>query len=124
MTKPTCRAKSPTRLKPRAIGRANRSCRRSDDRCFPPGAAMSGLGRRQSLAAVLIEAAHFALALALGLSLVQFVVPLWGARTGDLSLMRVGSTVALTVFACVAFFFFSLIWGFSQLAFFSCDVGV
>jgi cytochrome c-type biogenesis protein CcmF len=69
---------------------------------------MSGVGRRQSLAAVLIEAAHFALALALGLSLVQFVVPLWGARTGDLSLMRVGSTVALTVFACVAFSFAAL----------------
>jgi cytochrome c-type biogenesis protein CcmF len=57
---------------------------------------------------LLIEAAHFALALALGLSLVQLAVPLWGARAGDPSLMRVGSTVALTVFACVAFSFLSL----------------
>ena len=29
---------------------------------------------------MLVEAGHFALVLALGLSLVQLVVPLWGAR--------------------------------------------
>jgi cytochrome c-type biogenesis protein CcmF len=54
---------------------------------------------------VLIEAGHYALALALGLSLVQFVVPLWGARANDPVLMSVGAPAALAVFACVAFAF-------------------
>lgn len=54
---------------------------------------------------MLIEAGHFALALALGLSLVQFIVPLWGARTGDSVLMNVGAPAALAVLACVAFAF-------------------
>jgi cytochrome c-type biogenesis protein CcmF len=54
---------------------------------------------------VLIEAGHYALALALGLSLVQLVVPLWGARANDAVLMRVGPPAALAVFACVAFSF-------------------
>ena len=40
-------------------------------------------------AVVLVEAGHFALALALGLSLIQFVVPLWGARANDPVLMAV-----------------------------------
>ena len=38
---------------------------------------------------MLVEAGHFALALALGLSLIQFVVPLWGARANDPVLMAV-----------------------------------
>ena len=40
---------------------------------------------------MLVEAGHFALALALGLSLIQFVVPLWGARANDPVLMSVGA---------------------------------
>ncbi len=54
---------------------------------------------------MLIEAGHFALALALGLSLVQFIVPLWGARSNDAVLMGVGAPAALAVFACTAFAF-------------------
>jgi cytochrome c-type biogenesis protein CcmF len=57
---------------------------------------------------VLIEAGHFALALALGLSLVQFAVPLWGTITNDRVLMRVGPASAVAVFACVAFSFAAL----------------
>jgi cytochrome c-type biogenesis protein CcmF len=57
---------------------------------------------------MLIEAGHFALALALGLSLIQFVVPLWGTRTGDAVLMGVATSTALAVFACVAFSFAAL----------------
>ena len=44
---------------------------------------------------MLIEAGHFALALALGLSLVQFAVPLWGARANDPVLMGVAAPAAL-----------------------------
>ncbi|WP_230531845.1 heme lyase CcmF/NrfE family subunit [Microvirga roseola] len=57
---------------------------------------------------MLVEAGHFALALALGLSLIQFVVPLWGARSNDPVLMAVAPTTALAVLGCIAFAFFAL----------------
>jgi cytochrome c-type biogenesis protein CcmF len=57
---------------------------------------------------VIVEAGHFALALALGLSLIQFVVPLWGARANDPVLMAVAPASALAVFACIAFAFLAL----------------
>ncbi|MBB4041388.1 cytochrome c-type biogenesis protein CcmF [Microvirga flocculans] len=57
---------------------------------------------------MLVEAGHFALALALGLSLIQFVVPLWGARANDPVLMTVAPASALAVFACIAFSFLAL----------------
>ncbi len=50
---------------------------------------------------MLIEIGHFALAVALGLSLVQMVVPIWGVRRNDLALARVGEPAALGVFALV-----------------------
>jgi cytochrome c-type biogenesis protein CcmF len=56
----------------------------------------------------LVEAGHFALALALGLSLIQFIVPLWGARANDPVLMAVAPTSALAVLACIAFAFLAL----------------
>ncbi|MBF9195211.1 heme lyase CcmF/NrfE family subunit [Microvirga terrestris] len=57
---------------------------------------------------MLVEAGHFALALALGLSLIQFLVPLWGARANDPVLMAVAPASALAVFACIAFAFLAL----------------
>ncbi|MDP8918663.1 MAG: heme lyase CcmF/NrfE family subunit [Pseudomonadota bacterium] len=57
---------------------------------------------------MLVEAGHFALALALGLSLIQFVVPLWGARANDPVLMAVAPTSALAVLGCIAFAFLAL----------------
>jgi cytochrome c-type biogenesis protein CcmF len=63
---------------------------------------------------MLIEAGHFALALALGLSLVQLAVPLWGARANDPVLMNVGSRVALAVLACVAFAFAALTYAYAS----------
>jgi cytochrome c-type biogenesis protein CcmF len=59
---------------------------------------------------VLIEAGHYALALALGLSLVQGVVPLWGTRSNDPVLMGVAPPVALGGFACIAFAFATLLY--------------
>nr|WP_247654503.1 heme lyase CcmF/NrfE family subunit [Microvirga sp. HBU67558] len=56
----------------------------------------------------MVEAGHFALALALGLSLIQFVVPLWGARANDPVLMAVAPAGALAVLACIAFSFLAL----------------
>jgi cytochrome c-type biogenesis protein CcmF len=57
---------------------------------------------------VVVEAGHFALALALGLSLIQLAVPLWGTRTNDPVLMAVAPPTALAVFACIAFSFIAL----------------
>nr|WP_210381267.1 heme lyase CcmF/NrfE family subunit [Microvirga zambiensis] len=56
----------------------------------------------------MVEAGHFALALALGLSLIQFIVPLWGARANDPVLMAVAPAGALAVLACIAFSFVAL----------------
>ena len=57
---------------------------------------------------MLVEAGHFALALALGLSLIQFAVPLWGTRTGDPVLMAVAPPAALAVLGCIGFAFAAL----------------
>jgi cytochrome c-type biogenesis protein CcmF len=57
---------------------------------------------------VLIEAGHFALTLAVALSLLQASLPLWGARTRDPVLMAVAPATALGVFACVALAFAAL----------------
>jgi cytochrome c-type biogenesis protein CcmF len=62
---------------------------------------------------VLIEAGHFALALALGLSLIQFVVPLWGSRTNDPVLMGVAPGAALGVLALVSFSFLTLTYAYA-----------
>jgi cytochrome c-type biogenesis protein CcmF len=57
---------------------------------------------------VIVEAGHFALVLALVLSLVQGTVPFWGARVGDRTLMETSGPVALGVFLFVAFAFAAL----------------
>ncbi|MBJ6126948.1 heme lyase CcmF/NrfE family subunit [Microvirga splendida] len=57
---------------------------------------------------MLIEAGHYALALALSLSLIQLIVPLWGARVNDPALMGVAPATALAVAGCVAFAFLAL----------------
>ncbi|MEA1834049.1 heme lyase CcmF/NrfE family subunit [Methylobacterium durans] len=57
---------------------------------------------------MLVEVGHFALALALALSLVQAVMPVWAARTGDSALRQVATPAALGAFACVLFAFAAL----------------
>ena len=44
---------------------------------------------------MIVEGGHYALALALALSLMQFAVPFWGARRFDVTLMRVADSAAL-----------------------------
>ncbi len=56
----------------------------------------------------MVETGHFALVLAFVLSLVQFVLPLVGARTGDARLMATGGPVAVTGFALTAIAFAAL----------------
>ena len=49
----------------------------------------------------MVETGHFALVLAFALSLVQSLVPLYGARVGDRNMMAAGAPVAVTGFALV-----------------------
>ncbi|MDB5512514.1 MAG: ccmF [Enterovirga sp.] len=55
------------------------------------------------------ELGHFALTLALGLSLMQCAVPFWGARAGDPVLMGLAAPVALSVFGLIALAFGALV---------------
>jgi cytochrome c-type biogenesis protein CcmF len=57
---------------------------------------------------VIPEFGHYALVLALALALVQAIVPLWGARTNDATLMGVGGSTALAQFVFVAASFAAL----------------
>jgi len=57
---------------------------------------------------VIPEFGHYALVLALALALVQAIVPLWGARTDDATLMGVGGSTALAQFVFVAASFAAL----------------
>ncbi|MCJ2008362.1 heme lyase CcmF/NrfE family subunit [Methylobacterium sp. E-041] len=57
---------------------------------------------------MIVEVGHFALALALALSLVQSVMPIWAARSGDAALRQVATPAALGAFACVLFAFAAL----------------
>ncbi|HVV63265.1 MAG TPA: heme lyase NrfEFG subunit NrfE, partial [Pseudolabrys sp.] len=54
------------------------------------------------------ELGHYALVLALGLALIQGVVPVIGARNGDVTLMRLASSTALVQFLFVAISFGAL----------------
>ncbi len=57
---------------------------------------------------MIAEAGHFALVLALALALIQSVVPMVGARAGDVALMNVGRASAIAQFAFVAVAFGAL----------------
>jgi cytochrome c-type biogenesis protein CcmF len=56
------------------------------------------------------EIGHYALVLALGLALIQAVVPVLGARRGEPSLMAVAETTAPVQFVFVAIAFAALAW--------------
>ncbi|HEX2655951.1 MAG TPA: heme lyase CcmF/NrfE family subunit [Xanthobacteraceae bacterium] len=59
---------------------------------------------------MIAELGHYALVLALGLALVQSVLPIWGARARDPVLMGVGSSTAIVQFLFVTISFAALTW--------------
>src|SRR5262245_58064035 len=59
---------------------------------------------------MIAELGHYALTLALGLALIQAVVPLWGVRVRDPVLMGVAGPTATAQFALVALSFAALTW--------------
>ena len=61
---------------------------------------------------MIVEAGHYALILALGLAIVQAILPFWGARQGDFALMRVGISTATGQFLFVALAFAALAWAY------------
>ncbi|QEL23023.1 heme lyase CcmF/NrfE family subunit [Bosea sp. F3-2] len=58
---------------------------------------------------MIVEIGHYALALALGVSIIQTLVPFWGVVRHDRALASVGSSAALISFALVAFSFAALV---------------
>ena len=64
--------------------------------------------QRRGGAQMIAELGHYALVLALGLALVQAIVPIWGARTRDAALMGVAAPTALAQFLFVAVAFAAL----------------
>ena len=57
---------------------------------------------------MIVELGHVALILALATAIVQTVLPLWGARTGDASLMGLGRPAAFSQLGLVALAFLAL----------------
>ncbi len=57
---------------------------------------------------MLVEAGHYALALALGISVIQMIVPIWGTRRNDQELMAVATPAALASFICILFSYLAL----------------
>ncbi len=57
---------------------------------------------------MIIELGHFALILALGVSLLQMALPAWGARIGDARLMGTAEPAALAQLTLIAFAFLAL----------------
>lgn len=57
---------------------------------------------------MIVEIGHFALALALGVAVVQALVPLWGVARQDRALASVGSSAAIACFLLVALSFAAL----------------
>ena len=64
----------------------------------------------------MVETGHFALVLAFALSLVQTIVPLFGARLNNQRLMAVGGPVAVTGFALTALSFAALASAYAGLS--------
>ncbi|WP_193175889.1 heme lyase CcmF/NrfE family subunit [Oricola nitratireducens] len=61
---------------------------------------------------MIVELGHYALVLALALSVLQTVVPFVGARTGDTRQMAMAPNLAFAVFAAIALSFGVLTWGY------------
>lgn len=57
---------------------------------------------------MIAEVGHYALILALGVALVQTVLPVWGARRGGIALMEVGSSAAQAQFVLLLLSFAAL----------------
>src|ERR1700728_1064204 len=58
---------------------------------------------------MIVEIGHFALVLAFAAAVAQTLIPFWGARIGDIGLMTVGRSAALTQLLLIAIAFAALV---------------
>jgi len=61
---------------------------------------------------MIAELGHYALVLALAITIVQSVIPFWGARTGDQVLMASGTTTAIAGFLVITISFAALTYSY------------
>lgn len=61
---------------------------------------------------MIAELGHYALVLALAITIVQCIVPFWGARTGDQVLMASGTTTAIAGFLAILISFAALTYAY------------
>ena len=61
---------------------------------------------------MIVEAGHYALVLALAIAILQSVIPFWGARINNASLMLVGVSTAITQFLFLALSFSALAYAY------------
>jgi len=61
---------------------------------------------------MIAELGHYALVLALAITLVQSIVPFWGARTGDEVLMASGTSSAIAGFLALGLSFAALTYAY------------
>ena len=81
---------------------------------YAGGGKPAALGTKMAAGAALMiaELGHYALVLALALALAQTIVPVWGARRGDVALMGVAGSTAVAQFGFVAAAFAALVWSY------------
>ena len=61
---------------------------------------------------MIVEFGHFALLMALGVALIQMIVPLYGARTADTALMQLAIPASLLQFALIMISFLALAYAY------------
>ncbi|WP_105381933.1 heme lyase CcmF/NrfE family subunit [Neorhizobium alkalisoli] len=62
---------------------------------------------------MIVEIGHYALVLALATALILSILPVIGARRGDMAMMALATTGTLTIFLLVAFSFGALTWAYA-----------
>jgi cytochrome c-type biogenesis protein CcmF len=62
---------------------------------------------------MIVEIGHYALVLALAAALILSILPVIGARRGDMAMMALATTGTLTIFSLVAFSFGALTWAYA-----------
>ena len=62
---------------------------------------------------MIVELGHFALVLAFSLALIQCVLPVWGARTGDVRLMATADLTSVGILIFIGSSFAALMWAYA-----------
>ena len=66
---------------------------------------------------MIVELGHYALVLALAVSLIGTALPLWGVKTNDAALMRMAPSASLVLFGLVALSYAALTKAYREFPF-------